>query len=535
LSVAKTYKTSDELAMKNILLFSVVLLVGCSDGAFKALSSREGGFQCPAKSSVAVNSTTPKNAYQKSGRKVLFLNTSTQSNLPKDFELSVLVDRQCAARVNGLSFLSKDIKKLPKKDYSKFSKVDAFTVKLPTVMSKLDIEKIAAKDSCVVGVTEETYAKAQSIPNDPLFGNQSYMPSIRYNEIYDDVFTSLKKLTGEYIVAVIDTGFLLTHPDLVNRYWVNPGEIAGNGIDDDNNGVIDDIHGANQNRIPPFGDPSSLNYSQHGTHVSGFIAAELNNNEGISGILGMNAKIMGINAWPYIVGGGGDPNANPPMSVVDRAIRYAVDNGARVINISMQGEGYHPNIEDAMLYAASRNVVVVVAAGNSNAEIGDDHMIGVPAVYSKDIAGAISVAATNSANGNVSPEICIFSNYSSEYVEIGAPGCDLNTFTNYGGHGILSCVPTSTDPSGYGYIQGTSMASPVAAGGAIFTYAILKELAGLEPTAALVEEVMKNGSTANANLVGKTLNSKHLDLKGIYDYVQATYINPTTPTPGECD
>jgi subtilisin family serine protease len=522
--------------MKNILLFSIVLLIGCSDGAFKALSSGEERLQCPAKSSLALNNKVLKNAYEKSGKKVLFLNTTTQSNLPKDFEFSVLVDRQCAARVNGLSFLSKEAKKLPKKDYNKFSKVDAFTVKLPTAMSKLDIEKIAAKDSCVKGVTEETYAKLQSIPNDPLFGNQSYMPSIRYNEIYADVFTSSKKLTGEYIVAVIDTGFLLTHPDLVNRYWVNPREIPGNGIDDDNNGVIDDINGSNQNRIPPFGDPSSVNYSQHGTHVAGFIGAELNNNEGISGILGLNAKIMGINAWPFLVGSG-DPNANPPMSVIDRGIRYAVDNGARVINISMQGEGYHPNIEDAMIYAASKNVVVVVAAGNNNAEIGDDHLVGVPAVYSKDIAGAISVAATNSANGNIRPEICIFSNYSADYVEIGAPGCDPNTFTSYGGYGILSCVPPDTDPSGYGYIQGTSMASPVAAGGAIFTYAILKELAGLDPTAALVEEVMKNGSAANANLVGKTLNSKHLDLKGIYDYVQATYVNPVgpTPSPGDCE
>ncbi|MCB0348860.1 MAG: S8 family serine peptidase [Bdellovibrionales bacterium] len=322
---------------------------------------------------------------------------------------------------------------------------------------------------------------------------------------------------------------MMSHPDLVNRYWVNPGEIPGNGIDDDNNGVIDDVHGANQNNVPATGDPSSGNYDRHGTHVAGFIGAEVNNAEGISGIMGLNARIMGINAWPYLVGLGG---GSAPMSVIDRAIRYAVDNGARVINISMQGEGYNSNIEDAMNYAAQNDVVVVVAAGNQGTEIGDTHRIGIPAIYAKGIAGAIAVAATNSANGNTAPEICVFSNFSSSYVEIGAPGCDLNTFTNYGGHGILSTIPPGTDPSGYGYIQGTSMASPVASAGAIYTYAILKELAGLNPTAALVEEVLTTGSTVNSNLVGKTVNGKHLDLKGIYDYVQATYINPVPgPTP----
>lgn len=511
--------------MKKTLLLLPLILVACDQGAIDALKTGEGKFDCKALvNTAAVEKAKFVNAYERTGKKVIFANNSIQQDvLPKDFELSVLLDRECVSRVSGLSFLTKDFKKLPKRDFKKFTKVEAFTVKLPTSISKSDLEKIAAGDSCVKGVTEETFITPQSIPNDPLFNLQSYMPSIRFTDIYDDVFTSSKKLIGEYIVAVIDAGFLLTHPDLINRYWTNPGEIANNGIDDDNNGVIDDIHGANQNAIPPTGDPTSINYAQHGTHVAGFIGAEVNNSEGISGIMGLNAKIMGINAWPSLVGTGG---GSAPMSVIDRAIRYAVDNGARVINISMQGEGYNPNIEDAMNYATQRDVVVVVAAGNQNAEIGDTHRIGVPAIYTKGIAGAISVAATNSANGNTSPDICIFSNYSASYVEIGAPGCDLNTFTSYGGHGVLSCVPTSTDASGYGYIQGTSMASPIASAGAIYTYAILKELAGLNPTAALVEEVMKNGSTVNPNLVGKTLSAKHLDLKGIYDYVQATYINP---------
>lgn len=517
--------------MKNIIFLLPFVLIACDQGAIDALKVGEGKFDCkPTIKTETVQKSKFINAYERTGKKVILTTiTSQQDILPKDFQLSVLLDRECVSRVSGLSFLTKDFKKLPKRDFKKFTKIEAYTVKLPVAISKTDLEKIAAGDSCVKGVTEENFIEPQSVPNDPLFSLQSYMPSIRYTEIYDDVFTSSKKIVGEYIVAVIDTGFLLTHPDLVNRYWTNPGEIAGNGIDDDNNGVIDDIHGANQNAIPPFGDPSSGNYAQHGTHVAGFIGAEVNNSEGISGIMGLNAKIMGINAWPYLVGIGG---GSAPMSVIDRAIRYAVDNGARVINISMQGEGYNPNIEDAMNYAAQRDVVVVVAAGNHNAEIGDTHRIGIPAIYSKGIAGAISVAATNSANGNTSPGICIFSNYSDSYVEIGAPGCDLNTPTNYGGSGVLSCVPTTTDASGYGYIQGTSMASPIVAAGAIYTYAILKELAGLNPTAALVEEVMKNGSTINPNLVGKTLNAKHLDLKGIYDYVQATYINPITD-PGD--
>lgn len=519
--------------MKLLLFLPLILLVACSGQLETLKSAGEGSFQCPARFVSSVNQSRAfENAYKKAGKKVVFQNPIVQSELPKGFELSVLINLECVSKKSNLSFLTKAFKNLPKKDFAKYSKVEAYTVSLPSSMLSLDLERIADQDACVEGVTQETYAELQGMPNDPLYANQTYLPSIRFPEIYDDVFVSSKKLTEQYLVGVIDAGFWLQHPDLQNQWWVNPGEIPGNGIDDDNNGIIDDIHGGNLNAIPHTGDPSSANFGEHGTHVSGLIAAETNNAMGISGPMGLNVKVMAVNAWPYFVGPGGPPNSSAPMSVIDRGIRYLVDNGAQVINISMQGQGLDPNIEDAMNYAAQRNVVVVVAAGNQAEELGP--YIGIPAYYTKDIEGAISALASDSANGTTTPGRCAFSNYSSTYVEIGAPGCDANIFTNYGGHGILSCVLTGHEPSGYGYIQGTSMASPVTAAGAIYTHALLKELAHIEPSAALVEEVMIRGSSVNPNLAGMTKDSKHLDLKGIYDYIQATYVNVENPPSENC-
>ncbi|MCB0348861.1 MAG: hypothetical protein KDD37_08490 [Bdellovibrionales bacterium] len=166
--------------MKRIIILLSLVLMSCDQGNIKALTNNEGKFDCKATVSATnvVPKTKFKNAYERSGNKVVFNNYKTASVLPKDFKLSVLLDRECIANVSGLSFLTKDFKKLPKKDFKKFSKVEAYTVKLPAEISKADLEKIAKGDRCVKGVTEETFIEPQSLPNDPLFGLQSYMPSI---------------------------------------------------------------------------------------------------------------------------------------------------------------------------------------------------------------------------------------------------------------------------------------------------------------------------------------------------------------------
>jgi subtilisin family serine protease len=158
--------------------------------------------------------------------------------------------------------------------------------------------------------------------------------------------------TGQGItVAVIDTGVDYNHSDLAGNIWVNTREIAGNGIDDDGNGYVDDIHGWNfvdNNNTP-------LDFNGHGTHVAGTIAAR-NNGVGVTGVA-HNAKIMAIQA--ISASGTGD------ALQVASGIRYAADNGARVINLSIGGIGTTA-IRDAVEYATKKGAVVVMAAGNSS-------------------------------------------------------------------------------------------------------------------------------------------------------------------------
>jgi hypothetical protein len=164
-----------------------------------------------------------------------------------------------------------------------------------------------------------------------------------------------ENITGNgIVVAVVDSGVDYTHPDLDGNIWQNAGEIAGNGIDDDRNGYIDDIRGwdfvANDN------NPMDLDFDGHGTHIAGAIAAE-RNDFGITGVA-PNAKIMPVRVLPFF--GSGEPNN------VAAGIRYAADNGANVINLSL-GNEFVPSdvINNAIQYANNKGSVVCMAAGNS--------------------------------------------------------------------------------------------------------------------------------------------------------------------------
>jgi subtilisin family serine protease len=163
-----------------------------------------------------------------------------------------------------------------------------------------------------------------------------------------------QNITGNgIVVAVVDSGVDYTHPDLDGNIWRNADEIAGNGIDDDRNGFVDDIRG--WDFVSSDNDPMDLGITGHGTHIAGSIAAE-RNNFGITGIA-PNAQIMPIRVLDTL---GGQPNN------VGAGIRYAADNGANVINLSL-GNDFFPSSEenDAIQYANNKGSVVVMAAGNS--------------------------------------------------------------------------------------------------------------------------------------------------------------------------
>ena len=227
------------------------------------------------------------------------------------------------------------------------------------------------------------------------------------------------------IVAVLDTGVDYNHQDLKNNIWSNNKEIAGNGIDDDSNGYIDDAQGWNFDSS----NNNVLDNNGHGTHVSGTIAGE-NNGIGVTGIA-YNSKIMPVKVL--------DANGSGSYSNIAKGIYYAVDNGANVINLSLGGNSSNDTLKSAIEYASSKNVIVVMAAGNNG-----DSMPSYPARYAYN--SGIAVGAVDQNNN-----LADFSNRSGsqEITYVTAPGVN-----------IYSTIPNNQ----YANYNGTSMAAPHIAG-----------------------------------------------------------------------
>ncbi len=271
------------------------------------------------------------------------------------------------------------------------------------------------------------------------------------------------------VVAVIDTGVDYTHPDLAQNMWVNPGEIAGNGKDDDANGYIDDIYGVNvlSNTGNPYDDNS------HGTHVSGTIGAVGNNGLGVAGV-NWQVRIMGVK---FLSAGGGGT-----LYGAVAGINYAVANGAQVINASWGGGGFSQALYNSINTARSAGVLFVAAAGNSGLD--NDLYPNYPAAY--DLDNIISVAATGQNDSLAS-----FSNYGLVSTDIAAPGVS-----------ILSTVPGG----GYASYSGTSMATPHVAGVAALVKAANSSLTYSQLRARILDGDSVSGLAAKIR-TGKRLNA----------------------------
>lgn len=225
------------------------------------------------------------------------------------------------------------------------------------------------------------------------------------------------------VIAVIDTGVDYGHPDLAANIWTNPAEIPGDGIDNDGNGVIDDVHG--YNAADETGDPMDDN--SHGTHCSGTIAAEGNNGQGVVGV-NWQAQVMAVK---FLSASGGGSVADVIKSVV-----YATANGARLTSNSYGGGANEAEYE---AFKASP-LLHVCAAGNESRD--NDRLGSYPASY--DLPNIISVAASDRNDA-----LAGFSNWGASSVDLAAPGVD-----------ILSTLPGGR----YGTYSGTSMATPHVAG-----------------------------------------------------------------------
>ena len=288
-----------------------------------------------------------------------------------------------------------------------------------------------------------------AVPNDPDYGKQWYLEAAHLPMAWD-----FAKGSPTVTVAVIDSGVDINHPDLKGRIWTNPGEIPNNGIDDDQDGLIDDVHGWNfvDNNNDPNPDLSvggSDEGVQHGTLVAGVIAANGNNGTGVSGVV-WNVRIMPLRVLDNRGSGG--------TSGVDAAIRYAVSHGAKVVNISFSGHSYSPTLANTLRDAYKAGVIIVAAAGNE----GDTEQGG---------------------NLNVHPEypVC-YRGAANEQIVIGVSALDVrgkrSSFTNYGSECISLSAPGENfylpqvyRPSSAGFQQaygsgwsGSSLAAPLVSG-----------------------------------------------------------------------
>jgi subtilisin family serine protease len=235
---------------------------------------------------------------------------------------------------------------------------------------------------------------------------------------------------SQTVVAVIDTGVDYAHPDLVANIWTNPGETPGDLVDNDHNGLVDDVHGwdfCNEDNDPADGHG-------HGTHVAGTLAATGDNGAGVVGVA-WSAKIMAIK---FLSDQGFGYNSDAV-----EAVGYAALMGARLSNNSWGGGGPSASLYNAIQSSILSNCLFAAAAGNNG--VNNDRVAHYPSSYGLD--GILSVAATDPND-----ELAYYSNYGFASVDLAAPGS-----------GILSLLPGNQ----YGIKSGTSMATPHASGAAV--------------------------------------------------------------------
>ena len=291
----------------------------------------------------------------------------------------------------------------------------------------------------------------------------------------------------DVIVGVIDTGVDYSHPDLAANMWVNPNEIAGDGVDNDGNGYVDDVHGINA--ITNSGDP--MDDQGHGSHVSGTIGAAGNNGEGVVGV-NHDVSIIGCK----FLDSSGSGSTSDALKCIDYFV--ALKNAGvdvKATNNSWGGGGSSQAMIDALTASEAADILFVAAAGNGAYD--NDASPSYPASYEHDTVMAIaSTTHTDSMSG--------FSQWGLTSVDMGAPGSD-----------ILSTV----QGGGYASYSGTSMATPHVTGAAALAWSVNPDLTAVEMKALLM-----NSGDDNAALAGKTVSGKRLNIHNA--------LNDADPTPG---
>ena len=338
---------------------------------------------------------------------------------------------------------------------------------------------------------------ATSSPNDPRYGdlyglhNTGQSGGTPNADIDAPEAWSVSTGSRDVIVAVVDTGIDYNHPDLAANMWVNPGEIAGNGVDDDGNGFVDDVHGYDfvNNDGDPFDDQG------HGTHCAGTIGGVGNNGTGVVGV-NWEVSLMGLK----FLSSSGSGSTSDAIQAINYAtmMRTRYGQNVRVTSNSWGGGGSSSAMRQAIESGAAADILFVAAAGNDRSD--NDSRPQYPASYTSE--AVVSVAATDRNDALAS-----FSNYGATSVDLAAPGVS-----------IVSSVPGG----GYASYSGTSMATPHVAGAAALALAVDPTLSVADLKTALLNSVDGVSGLAGKVVTGGRLNAGTL--------ISSLSSDPTVPT-----
>ncbi|MDD5071901.1 MAG: S8 family serine peptidase, partial [Patescibacteria group bacterium] len=328
---------------------------------------------------------------------------------------------------------------------------DSDKIEVVKILPEEDFYEILEKynsDERVSYAEPNYFYQISSIPNDAYYGNQWYLEKIKAPAAWEYANQS-----PNVVIAIIDSGIQINHPDLAGNIWRNTNEIPGNGIDDDKNGFIDDVNGWDfinntPDPSPKFEEGFTEAGILHGTIVAGIAGAVGNNGMGITGIT-WKTSIMPLRVL--------NDKGEGRTSEVVRAIDYAVNNGADIINLSFVGFGYSQSLHEAIKRAYNAGIVIVAAAGNEQGE-GDGYDLDRTPMYPVCHDGnngenmIIGVAATDTLDQKTN-----FSSHGFKCVDIAAPGVSIFSTTVY--------EPGRAQFNKYynGYWSGTSMATPMVA------------------------------------------------------------------------
>jgi thermitase len=318
--------------------------------------------------------------------------------------------------------------------------------------------------------------------SDPQINQQLHLDPIKARLAWPFLHSPGMGLTDEQtvIVAVVDSGIDPDHEEFENRLWRNgAGQI---GYDFEN------------------GDADPRDDNEHGTFVAGLIAANGGNSVGVTGLALSGVRLMIIKAV--------DEDGSGALSNIANGVRWAADQGADVINLSLGSDSRFDALEDAIRYASSKDIVITTAAGNDGRLISQSRPF-IPATYSQTIPGLLTVTSVNSSNLQLSS----FSNYSNTFVQVAAPGAV----------GILSTLPGGR----YGTNEGTSFAAPLVAATAAMVIGVLRQNHADFRNSDVVNLILAT-SDRNASLQAYVQEGRFLNLQRLALRLQGDWLTDSS-------